>query len=147
MRVLIIHHLEEIWSYGYQNHGTSFEREAEKILDHLDDNPYDLVILTLFEDWNFQDCHHLTGISQYVDRVYTYAYGWTIDETKRTCGDVEWVEGGYHSDFVPIFNWIRDLKGHEVHLCGAFDGECIEDMEHSLKGADIEFTRIAELIV
>ena len=34
-----------------------------------------------------------------------------------------------------------------VHLAGAFDGECIEDMEIALGHLDVDFTRLEEFIV
>ena len=36
---------------------------------------------------------------------------------------------------------------HGVYLAGAFDGECIEDMEIALNALKIKFHRVEDLIV
>jgi len=149
MKVLIVHHLEMTWCDGYAMHYTSFDQEAEKLLQYLEDNNYcyDRIILTLFENWELQPEHYYTGLAEHIDEVHTYGYGWTEETVENSLDNIEWIEGGCHSDFLPIYDWIKNLKGHEVHLCGAFDGECIDDMETALAGAEVEYKRISELIV
>ena len=57
----------------------------------------------------------------------------------------KWTLGGNHSEVVIVPEWMENLKG-EVFICGAFDGECIEDLEIALKGANKEFKRVEHLI-
>lgn len=146
MKILVIHHLESEWEHGYNRMGTSFEELAEKVIDHLEENDYDRVILTRFENHQLGDEHYLSGLSEWIDQVEVYGYGWErsmIEDYPET----KWVEGGSHSEIVLIEEWIEQLVRHEVSLCGAFDGECIEDMEIALGGVDVPFNRINSLIV
>jgi hypothetical protein len=76
-------------------------------------------------------------------------YGWERKEVEGW-GDrkegVDFVDGGSHSEVVLVDEWMHELEG-EIFLCGAFDGECIEDMEIALQGAGKEFERIEGLII
>ena len=147
MRVLIVHHLEEMWERGYQNQGTSFEELADKLLVHLDEVDYDRVILTRFESHELGDEHYLAGLNCVIDEVQVYGYGWEASMIPDFPVDQKWCDGGSHSEVVLIDRWIEELKGHEVYLCGAFDGECVEDMEIALEGARVKYKRVEELIV
>ena len=71
-----------------------------------------------------------------IDTEKPYAYGWD-SEIVEDIEDYEeanemFVEGGQHSEYVLIEDWMHELKGNDVQLCGCFDGECIEDMEIAL---------------
>lgn len=147
MRVLIIHHLEEEWNESYKRYGTSFSKEAAKVVDHIDENDYDLVILTRFEQDELGEEHLWHGLDSLVDKVYAYGYSWERDMIPDFPHNQKWCDGGYHSEIVLIEDWMEELKGHEVDLCGAFDGQCIEDMEFALSHVGVEFNRIEELIV
>lgn len=148
-RVIIIHHLEDCWSSGYANHCTSFHEQAELVRQHLEENEYDLVILTRFEDHRIGIEHDEAELTEHIDTVHTYAYGWEKEMIEQGCfsDDQEWVDGGTHSEIVLIDNWMHELRGCKVDLCGAFDGECIEDMEIALAGAKVPFNRLNHLIV
>lgn len=149
MRVIILHHLEPCWDAGLRKFGTNFEELACKVIEHLEEFSYDRVILTRFEDGRLDDEHHQVGLSEYVDQVHDYGYGWEMSMVEDGCfpDSQEWVEGGSHSEIVLIDDWMKELKNDEVDLCGAFDGECIEDMEIALEGAGVAFNRINSLIV
>lgn len=149
-KVLIIHHLEECWSRGFGMHGTSFHNEAEKILDHLRETEYDQVILTRFEDHRLGEEHYDSGIAEYITDVQVYAYGWEHEESKQLGRKgVNWAPSGGHSEIVLLEEWMRVLKRRkaEVFLCGAFDGECIEDMEVALDAVGVSYQRLNRLIV
>jgi len=143
-RVLIIHHLEPMWEIGYNRFNTSFDEQAERTREHLESEEYDLVILTRFEDHELSDEHWETGLGEYIDQVHTYGYGWEADMAND---GGEWVDGGSHSEVVPIEGWMKELTDDSVFLCGAFDGECIEDMEYALEGANVGYMRVGPLIV
>lgn len=145
MKVLIIHHLETMWESGLRNNGTSFEEQIELIFEHLKEEEYDKVILTRFEDWTLEPEHYL--IANFISVVHPYAYGWERDSFEGQKEGVDWVEGGYHSDAVLLEDWMKELKGNEVEICGAFDGECIEDLEIALSACKVEYNRINRLIV
>ncbi len=142
MKTLIIHHLESIWDDGYRKmSGVSFEELVWKFLDHLETFHYDRVILTRFESCGLEPEHE--PISHYITDVFEYAYGWEAEELEnypdRFC------EGGTHSEAVLIEDWMK-IDG-EVFISGAFDGECIEDLEIALSHLEDPFKRIEELII
>lgn len=141
-RTLIIHHLEPMWQQGYESKGTSFERLVGRLEYHLERNNYDRVILTRFEDSHLDEAEY-EFIRGYVNQVEQYGYGWEASEREEQPD--RFCEGGTHSEAVLLEDWMR-LDG-EVFICGAFDGECIEDLEIALRFLGVQFTRIPELIV
>lgn len=148
MKVLLIHHLETCWDFGLKRFGTSFDREASKILQHLEENDYDRVILTRFEEPKLEPAHYEAGLADYISDVYDYSYGWAKDQCDWGQEGRDWAEGGTHSEIVRLEPWMFELKerGALVDLCGAFDGECIEDMELALEAVGVSYNRIEELI-
>lgn len=156
MKTLVIHHLELTWQNGYANVGTTFDELARKTIAHIKRAKYDRVILTQFENWQAQDEHHESGIAELIDEWHDYGYAWELDNDVEDIHDEngfiyehgnKYVDGGNHSRYVLIDTWIEKLKGHNVSICGAFDGECIEDLEIALRACDIKFKRIENLIV
>ena len=146
MRVLIIHHLESVWSEGYKRYGTSFWKEAEKVRQHLEEIDYDIVILTRFEEWELGDEHYEAGLEDHITAVHTYSYGW-CKEMAENDPQGKYVEGGAHSEMVQIAEWMQGLSACNVNICGAFDGECIEDLEIALTALGVEYRRLEGLIV
>ena len=148
MKTIIIHHLETMWTWGLKKAGTSFEEVSHNVLLHLLDNEYDRVILTRFEDNRLEDAHYEAGLGEFIDIVEDYAYGWEEGSIDGQLG-TDWTEGGSHSEIVLLTEWMHELKtlGSAVDLCGAFDGECIEDMEIALSSLGIDFNRLNHLIV
>jgi hypothetical protein len=104
-----------------------------------------LIILTRFEDHKLDVQHYYAGLGEMRIDVYEYGYGWDAAQLVMDPGN--FVEGGYHSEAVMISDWMRDLPKRGVYLAGAFDGECIEDMEIALGAIKVKFTRVEELIV
>jgi hypothetical protein len=47
---------------------------------------------------------------------------------------------------VYIADWMRSLSG-DVYISGAFEGECIEDLEIALSHLRIEFKKVRQLII
>lgn len=142
MKTLIIHHLEPMWEQGYKKAGTSFERLVEVFYDHLERNHYDKVILTRFEDHRINEPEYEI-IEPFINQVETYAYGWeeaeSVENPDRFC------QGGCHSEVVLLEDWMK-ING-QVFISGAFDGECIEDLEIALKHLEVKFNRIESLII
>lgn len=144
MKTIVIHHVQSIWNNSLIKYGTSFEEVIENVYNHLLDNYYDDVIITNFEAGFYLDDDQLL-LDQFCPAVYDYGYGW--DEEALNYADWNYIPGGNHSEVVPIDDWMKTLKG-EVYLCGAFDGECIEDMEIALSSLDnIILNRIESLII
>lgn len=149
MKVLVIHHLEEIWKHGYSMFNTSFEEQLQNVLEHVSKNTYDKIILTKFEcDYNEDLSYEYEELSCHIDACYEYAYGWEKDDfLPGSIEGVDWVKGGNHSELVMLDDWLHELKNCDVDLCGAFDGECIEDIEIALKAVGANFNRLEHLIV
>lgn len=146
MKVLLIHHLEPCWSDALNRlTGRGFRDWAERLAEALDGHTFDRIILTQFEDNKPSEGHIETGLAQFVNTWHEYAYGWEKDCQKFFPG--EYVEGGNHSESVWTPDWLKALKGASVTLCGAFDGECIEDMEIALRACNVKFKRWNDFIV
>lgn len=137
-KALIVHHLEKEWEQSYVRYGSSFDQLVYALLDHLDVTSYNKIILTKFEDDRLGDEYN--SLIYYIDACYEYAYGW--DEKH----DETYIEGGVHSEYVWVPDWLHQFKGYdEVYLCGAFIGECLEDMEIALNSLNIYPILIKEL--
>jgi hypothetical protein len=146
--ILILHHVEPMWESAYKRFGTSFEELQEKVLEHLNDHNYDQVILTRFEDWHMDSLIRDNYNPEFIDKIstlYDYGYGWTMWDAHDY--GIRFVDGGNHSEYVLIDDWMRELPKENVHIAGAFDGECIEDLEIALSHLEINFNRIEDLIV
>lgn len=143
MKTIIIHHVQAMWNSGLEGFGTSFDEVLEKVYEHLSENYYDRVIVTNFEAGFDLDDEQIM-LSEFCPVVHDYGYGW---EKEMIDPDVQdWTDGGNHSEIVLIDDWMKELP-KEVDLCGAFDGECIEDMEIALESLDISVNRLENLIV
>ena len=142
MKVLILHHVESMWNESLKNYGTHIDQVVYDIYEHLQENNYDKVILNRFDDWKLEECHN--PISDYIDDINIYAYGWEEDMFEN---ESQYCEGGSHSMVVEIADWMHKLKGCDVDICGAFDGECIEDLEIALEHLGISYNRIENLII
>lgn len=168
MKTLIIHHLEPEWSHGYLQHGTTFAQLCEKFAQHLDETEYDQVILTQFNYTRLDEAWPYEPLIGRIDQQHEYGYGYEIDSfinddderedaenTLESCGEyvtqygVKLCNGGNHSSVLPIDDWMMELKrkNSQVFISGAFDGECIEDLECVLKHIGIDFNRIESLII
>ena len=148
MKTIIIHHVQEMWHHGLKQHGSGITEMVAKVYHHLKVNNYDKVIVT-----NYDSTGELEEVQKvfrfFYPKVYDYAYGWERSEVHSDSGLIEGIdycEGKIESEIVYMPKWLRALKG-EVFLCGAFNTECIDDMECALLGAEINVTRIDELIV
>jgi hypothetical protein len=148
MKVLIIHHLEMMWEPGYNGKNTDFYTLARKTVQYIKRAKPDKVILTRFEDWQPGYEHYESGLADYVTDWEEYGYGWDremFDDSDEE--GIVWADGGHHSEVVLLTDWMRELKGHKVSISGAFDGECIEDLEYALNALNIPFKRVESLIV
>jgi len=144
MKVLILHHCEPIWDAGLKKiAGISFEEFEEQIYNYLQDNNFDKIILTRFEEFRILPGEYCY-LANYINQLEVYDYGWTKELCEQN--NLEYTEGGAHSEVVWITDWQKQLKGHEVYIAGAFDGECIEDLEIALRHCEVDYKRINELI-
>lgn len=166
-KVLIIHHLEPEWSEAYMRvGGITFEKLCKKTAKHIKKSDYSRVILTQFNPIGLHESYPYEPLIGKIDEIHEYGYGWELESFNFIEMDAETVaeslengelvcdqhgqyltKGGYHSQVVLVDDWMFELAGHEVDLCGAFDGECIEDMEIALAAAGVSFNRISKLII
>ncbi len=160
MKTLIIHHLQPMWDEGLKGYGTSFEEMLEKTCKHLKENNYSKVIITNFEGYEIET-EQVPLLDYCCPDIHDYMYGWERQEVEATEGEKEvldeggllvdnygtkWSTGGNHSEVVIVPEWMEEIEG-DIFICGAFDGECIEDLEIALNGARKQYTRIESLIV
>ena len=131
-----------MWNSGLVRMGTSYEEMLLRVIEHLGIYNYDRVILTNFEGYKLEQ--EQEPLRQFSPEIYDYMYGWERDEVKDW--NIDYVDGGSHSEVVLVYDWMYELDG-EIHICGAFDGECIQDLEFALDGAGKRYTRLNHLIV
>lgn len=145
MNVLIIHHLQPMWSDGLKkNHGLTSEQVMRRMAKFLRKTDYDKVILTQFDHWKPDYEHIETGLADLVDEWVEYGYGWDKNDFEQH--PEIFAKGNIHSEYVLIAEWMRNLKGHSVTICGAFDSECIDDLQTALEHLEIEYQRLEEFI-
>jgi len=150
MKTLLIHHLEELWSDGYKNFGTSFEAEAAKIANYIRKSDFERVLLVRMEDFDLGEEHHSAGLNELVDDVEIYAYGWNREELEEEDPEgegVRWADGCDHSEVVLLDDWIKDLVGQDVTLVGAFEGECVATVSAAMDQCGVSYQREESLIV
>lgn len=156
---LLIHHLEETWRDGLSRFGMTPEVMARNIIDFLHSpkgRAINDVILTTWEmprpcDVQKPVIDYLIarGIA-YQHQVFGYA---EVRETYQgqNCTLIQATR--YPDDpnqVVYIEDWHRQLKkSASVSLCGAFDGECIQDAEDMLTyvRADGNYLKLDDLVV
>ncbi len=139
----IIHHVEPCWNGSLNMMGTDFEILELKIANYIRRCHPKRVILTRFE-YHEIDCVDYPNLIDLVDDVYNYGYGW---EPEMFDDPNEYCEGGSHSKVVYIPDWIKQLKRQKVNLCGAFKGECLEDMQIALNHVGAKHKLIHSLSV
>lgn len=146
IKLLIIHHVQQMWDAGLRNKGTSFDEVLWNVYLHIKQNDYDHVIVTNFEAGQMLD-NEQAILGEFYPAVYDYCYGWTRADVEDYYDGFDFCDGGGHSEVVLVEDWMRELKGKDVYLCGAFDGECIEDMEYALRSAGVAYKRLNDLII
>jgi hypothetical protein len=172
MFTLLCHHLEPIWNDAMRRmHGTCIEDVCQDVANYILEHNPEHVIITQFES-NRHDRQHecyfpIYDALEQTDARLTwqeYGYGWEIDNfafedidsALETLQSGETLEdnygnkitlGGNHSQVLPFYDWISELSTEHVRLCGAFDGECLEDMQIILEKSNVNFSRVESLIL
>lgn len=165
-KTLLLHHFEPYWDDAMEKYNTSFEEEMEKVCDYIEFHSeiIDNVIITSFEEINFsleyEPIIELCENLKIKITLETYAYGWNYDEIvgmednpkyNENTENINWCYGGrdYHceNDILIIDDWIKNLNNSGVLLAGAFEGECINDIETIFDNIGINYEKINELTV
>ncbi len=143
MKILILHHIEPMWEHLFCHYPEDYFQLIE---EHLEAVLYDKVILTTLEYTGGYDAlRHLWDIEE------EWSYGWEDPEF-----NVEWYNNSHikADDIIPalgheftyLYPWIKELKGHKIHLAGGGDSECLQDLVDSLCHLDIPYKKIYNLI-
>lgn len=169
MAVLLAHHLEEYWDESLRNYNTSFDEEIEKVCDFIKHSGVEVnkIIVTSFENNEWDDGHFpLISLAESLNipiehEVYGYAMTRILDDEEsmkrypKEKENITWCYGerdyhdreGNEQDVLDIEDWIKELRGNDVVLIGAFEGECLNDMETILNNQEISYHKVDELCV
>lgn len=165
MNVLLLQHFESYWEGPLRDlHNTSFEECMNNVLDFVASrDDIDKIIITLFEDYELN--HEYEKLQRLCDKkdieieAHTYGYAWYKDpdpeETAypESTRNIDWCPGtrDHHGeeDVIEITEWQKELKSLDckVFLGGAFEHECLKDMEAALDTLEVNYERVEGLIV
>lgn len=157
--VLLMHHVEETWESPLRVMGYELDELIDQFFELIEASDFDQVILTMYDDWNLEECH--MPIAHMINEVYTYSYGLFWDCVRDHNEGLfrnnkyymlygrDFCVGGDHSEVVDLPEWLHELRRQNCHvwLTGAFDGQCIEDISIAMDFLGIDYTRIEDLIV
>ena len=169
MAILLAHHLEELWDESLKKYDTSFDEQVEKLSDFIKHSgvEIDKIIVTSFENFEWDDGHMLlletAGNLNIPIELQTYAYGMmrslndehSMEKYPDDKENITWCYGerdhhtreGEEQDVLDIDDWMIGLKGSDVILTGAFEDECLRDMEVILDNQGINYHKVEELCV
>lgn len=149
-KILILHHVEEMWRTGLATYNTNFDEVAANLINYIENSDFDRIILVRYGDAEIGQEHIESGLAAHVNQIESYAYGWDRAEMEQKKPDEEggtWAEGCPHSEVVLLDDWIKALKGHEVVVTGAFANACVETLTTAMDHCDIDYEEELSLIV
>lgn len=156
---LLIHHFEETWREGLAGFGMTPEVMAHNIIDYLHSPEGRAINHVILTTWEMPGpCDVQKPVTDYLDargiayEHHIFGYGEVREMYEGQ--DCELIQATRYGDdpdqVVCIEDWHRELvKSASVSLCGAFDGECIQDAEDMLthlRGSDA-YTKLNDLVV
>ncbi len=150
MKILIMHHVEKMWEAELADKDTSFEEVSRNLLNYIENSDFDRVLLVRQENECLGEEHHESGLSEHIDNIHSYGYGWKRADLERDDPDgedIRWADGCSHSEVVMMESWMEDLISHEVTVTGAFAGECVETLTTALDACGVKYTEKEDLIV
>jgi hypothetical protein len=159
INTLILHHFESHWGDGLAKFSMDMEKMSDQIIDFLSEKRTDInnIIITRFEGVDYEPEH--SKIREYAKehdidiRIEEYAYSYYPDNfSEKQLKTLETVkptrDNSDHDNILPVDDWQKELKTHNsVALAGAFEGECVQDMEDILLHVRGDFDKIDELVV
>lgn len=153
---LILHHFESHWNHGLSKFGLNIENMSDQIIDFLSHKRPDInnIIITRFEGIDFEPEHE--KIQRFAEdknieiRIEEYAYSYYKESFPNS--DYDFItptrDNSDPDNVLPVMEWQKELKNHKsVSLAGAFEGECVQDMEDILLYTRGDFNKINELVV
>lgn len=145
MEILVVHHVEKMW-------GEITEKTAEDVYMHLRQSDYDKVIFTTLEGdgtgYAFLD--EMRDGARFVEEVW--GYGWENPDYYRT-GDE--LDEKFADKLIPVtsphewayvYEWIEQLSGHTVSVCGGYKGECFLDLVETMDFLGIKYKKLEGMI-
>jgi len=159
LNTLILHHFESHWSDGLAKFSLDMEKMSDQIIDFLSEKRTDInnIIITRFEGIGYEPEH--TKLREYAKehdiqiRIEEYSYSYYpdnfTDNQLKTLVTVKPTRDNSDEDnILPVDDWQKELKDHKsVSLAGAFEGECVQDMEDILLHVRGDYNKIDELVV
>lgn len=139
MRVLILHHIEPQWREFFNE-----EDLFRNLFRHLRRKRYDRIILTTQAGVIYPE----------LEPVITEWHEWDYYWEDPGCEEYKawYAEHGYDiSDVIPVstvhqwtylYEWIKDLHGHQLTIAGGLREECLRDFEEALLHLGIKFRRL-----
>lgn len=157
MKILWLHHFEDYWNHSLKEFDTNFEKELLKVMNYLENKDIGKVLVTRFLENEESECHYplirFCNAKNIRIEFKEYGYGFknNNEEYKKEDYGTEWIYGNRadhdETDVLPIEEFQRELKNYEVYLGGAFENECLNDVETIMKHLNIDYTKIQELCV
>ena len=142
MKVLVLHHIEPMWE-------ACFDRDdlLKKVRKYIRKGNYDRVILATLEGDRSSVYPELEGL--YTELV-DWSYAWESDpETSAEQFGMpveDFIEVSSPHQVAYLYPWIKELKGHEVAVCGGHRWECLLDLTETLDHLGIPYTKIEKCI-
>lgn len=167
-KCLVMHHFESEWNPSLAKFDTSFDKLNEQFLDYLENNNFEKIIITSF--YHFEPQYEHYDIISFCENnniefeFINYGYGWyrdpdrhdeDIDEENQefplSQEGIKWIrsEREHHDEnyVLIIDDFHYELKNYDVTLTGAFEGECVLDMEAVFNSIGVNYEKIDELVV
>lgn len=156
MNCLILHHYDPTFESGLESYGSSLIelvlRASVFILTRkIQGAPINKVIITQMEldhKSHFQLAPILDAVKICNSEIsfYEMGFGWTRGDAEND-PNTPYINGGLHSDVIPVYDWMLGLVSANIFLGGIFDGACLDDMETVLSELNIGYERINDLII
>lgn len=157
MKILWLHHFEDYWNSSLKEFDTNFNKELLKVMNYLENEKIDKVLITRFTENKESDCHYpLISFCNFKNiriEFKEYGYGFRNDNNEYKKKDLgkDWIYGNREEhtekDILPIAEFQKELKNNEVYLGGAFENECLNDVETIMEHLNINYKKIQELCV
>mgnify|MGYP006314657377 FL=1 len=156
---LLIHHFEETWRDGLSRYGMTPEVMAHNIIDFLHSPKGRGINDVILTTWEMPGpCEVQTPVLEYLKArgipFEHHVFGYGEERSMYDGMDCTLVQATRYGDdpnqVVCIEDWHRALaKSASVSLCGAFEGECIQDAEDMLMHVRGEhgYNKLTDLIV
>lgn len=159
LNTLILHHFESKWNDALQKFDLDMEKMSNQIIDYLSTKGEHInnIVITKTKGVDVEPEHNkimkyaLDNEIQISIQEYGYSYykeNFTDDELKNEEFIIPTRDNKDKDNILPIKEWQKELSLHNtVSIAGAFEGECIRDMEDIVLHTRGEYDKVKELVV